>query len=309
MVLCAHVPSRYAGHRIFVPSRHAAHHFYQVSMLVSSALWLWLTLPPGSSVSHHSYANSAKLDLSSGTPCLPATMSSKITSNANPFAHRSSVDHLGNHDCDCPPPPLYQPSTTVPSPRPQASRLLRPEASYLPSSASSRSSVCSRPSSNHDPPSKLSGKKMCAAGEEDDEKGSWAFIIRRYAPRKQFRGRGVVASMFSHMKTTRLCAIRSDSAKNRVLRQRKSWSAFSSSLTDRQFRRYFRMSRGCFQHLCDQIETNVGEEIFKSEAYLIDIRGSIDEKDKKTIEIMRAHEQSTVRRCPLAKCPLPQCPL
>lgn len=59
--------------------------------------------------------------------------------------------------------------------------------------------------------------------------------------------------------------MKKDAAKNRKLRQRTSWSRFQSRLTDKQFRRYFRMERECFEHLCQQIIANVGEGAFKSE--------------------------------------------
>ncbi len=50
--------------------------------------------------------------------------------------------------------------------------------------------------------------------------------------------------------------------------ERKRWSRFSSRLTDRQFRRYFRMTKVYFQLLCDMIEDIVGPHAFKSELYL-----------------------------------------
>ena len=39
-------------------------------------------------------------------------------------------------------------------------------------------------------------------------------------------------------------------------------------LNDRQFRRMFRMSRECFDMLCDKIKVSVGEKAFQSEAYI-----------------------------------------
>jgi hypothetical protein len=50
--------------------------------------------------------------------------------------------------------------------------------------------------------------------------------------------------------------------------QRKSWEEFSASLTDCQFRHYFRMPWECFDLLCKRIQDNVGEGLFKSEVYL-----------------------------------------
>ncbi len=40
------------------------------------------------------------------------------------------------------------------------------------------------------------------------------------------------------------------------------------SLTDRQFRHYFRMSCECYDLLCMKIWGNVGEAAFKCKAYL-----------------------------------------
>ena len=49
---------------------------------------------------------------------------------------------------------------------------------------------------------------------------------------------------------------------------RKSWSRTAAKLSDRQFRRYFRMSKAYFQLLCDQIEDIISPSTFKSELYL-----------------------------------------
>ena len=42
-------------------------------------------------------------------------------------------------------------------------------------------------------------------------------------------------------------------------KKRKSWAAFRSNLTDRQFQRYLRMSKECFELLSDRIKSNFGE--------------------------------------------------
>ena len=55
---------------------------------------------------------------------------------------------------------------------------------------------------------------------------------------------------------------------NRRKRHRRSWAGFQWAMTDRQFRRYFRMLKGIFQVLCDKIEDIVGRDQFKSEACL-----------------------------------------
>ena len=65
---------------------------------------------------------------------------------------------------------------------------------------------------------------------------------------------------------------RKSGAKNRRCKRRRSWIGFQERLSDRQFRRYFRMSRECFQLLCDKIEYNIGSDEFKSEQYLRELR-------------------------------------
>ncbi len=57
-------------------------------------------------------------------------------------------------------------------------------------------------------------------------------------------------------------------------RRRSTWTTFSGSFSDRIFRRMFRMSRDSFEELCRLIETNVGEEVFKSEIYLANRAGT-----------------------------------
>ena len=58
-------------------------------------------------------------------------------------------------------------------------------------------------------------------------------------------------------------------AHHRLLSSRLSWKSFESSLHDKQFRRMFRMTKGCFHELCHQISSAVGENSFKSEDYLL----------------------------------------
>jgi hypothetical protein len=71
-----------------------------------------------------------------------------------------------------------------------------------------------------------------------------------------------------YMKKYRVSSLRKKSSRCRIWQQRKNWEEFSASLTDCQFRCYFRMTRECFDLLCTRIQDNVGEETFKSEAYL-----------------------------------------
>ena len=100
-------------------------------------------------------------------------------------------------------------------------------------------------------------------------------------------------TLLSYMEKQKVSAIRKDAAANRRFRQRKSWASFEGNLTDRQFRRYFRMSRECFRHLCSRIEENVGESKFKSEQYLRNLKQSSDPRDKQICKMMKSHEKST----------------
>ncbi|KAL7544549.1 hypothetical protein ACHAWF_007926 [Thalassiosira exigua] len=86
---------------------------------------------------------------------------------------------------------------------------------------------------------------------------------------------------------------RKDSASNRKFRQRRSWAQFQESLTERQFRRYFRMSRECFNYLCMRITDNVGEREFKSEDFLKNMKFCDEFTDAKTKSLMTAHEKTT----------------
>ena len=71
-----------------------------------------------------------------------------------------------------------------------------------------------------------------------------------------------------------LCASRSEHAKERdPKRPRMMWSEFMDFLTDAQFRRMFRMPKGCFNLLCEKILDAVGEDVFMSESYLAELSG------------------------------------
>ena len=85
---------------------------------------------------------------------------------------------------------------------------------------------------------------------------------------------------------------RSKNARRRKRRKRKSWKDFEASLNDRQFRRMFRMSRNCFKHLCNRIERNVGDHVFKSEEFLQQLKaGRLGEEKQR--KMFHAHEKST----------------
>ena len=66
----------------------------------------------------------------------------------------------------------------------------------------------------------------------------------------------------------RLLRLRRLQAKKRIIKERQSWEAFQTKLSDRQLRRYFRMSRDYFRHLCERVEQNIEWSTFKSEQYL-----------------------------------------
>ena len=100
-------------------------------------------------------------------------------------------------------------------------------------------------------------------------------------------------ALMPYLKKKKVSDIRKKSASKRRFRQRRSWATFQASLTDRQFRRYFRMSRDCFQYLCDKIEANVGERTFKSECFLSDLKTSSESWNKYSVNLMQAHEAST----------------
>ena len=81
--------------------------------------------------------------------------------------------------------------------------------------------------------------------------------------------------LVTFMQRYRVSSLRKKASRERRWRQRKRWEDFSTSLTDRQFRRYFRMPRECFDLLCKKIRANVGEDKFKSEEYLEDLTNSL----------------------------------
>ena len=85
--------------------------------------------------------------------------------------------------------------------------------------------------------------------------------------------------LVAFMQRYRVSSLRKKASRERMWRQRKSWEDFSASLTDWQFRRYFRMSRECYDLLCKKIRAHVGEEEFKSEEYLEDLTKSLAPPD------------------------------
>ena len=91
--------------------------------------------------------------------------------------------------------------------------------------------------------------------------------------------------------------MRKKASHKRRWRQRRSWEEFSASLTERQFRRYFRMSRECFDLLCTKIESNVGEGVFKSERYLRELEDTHappnSKADMRMRNLVRGHMVTT----------------
>ena len=57
-------------------------------------------------------------------------------------------------------------------------------------------------------------------------------------------------------------------AKKRRKKRRVLWTYVNDRISDLQFRRMFRMTRDCFDLLCNTIIAGVGEKAFKSEAYI-----------------------------------------
>ena len=60
----------------------------------------------------------------------------------------------------------------------------------------------------------------------------------------------------------------SSAAKNRRKKTRPTWDEVNLKISDTHFRRMFRMSRECFNSLCNVVLRNIGEEKFKSEKYI-----------------------------------------
>jgi DDE superfamily endonuclease len=74
------------------------------------------------------------------------------------------------------------------------------------------------------------------------------------------------------METLLVQHIREQRRLNRSLpreRNRVSWDLFSSNLSDKHFRRMFRMSLQAFSLLCSRIEEKISEEAFHSEEFLL----------------------------------------
>ncbi len=82
------------------------------------------------------------------------------------------------------------------------------------------------------------------------------------------------------IKKGRVSVMRKKGCCKREWRQRKSWEEFSAALTDRRFRRYFQMSRECFDMLCTKIKSNIGEGAFKGEQYLSELLSTLAPRNR-----------------------------
>ena len=100
-------------------------------------------------------------------------------------------------------------------------------------------------------------------------------------------------AILTYTKKQKISGVRKSSARQRRCRQRKSWQDFQSKLTDRQFRRYFRMSRNCFAYLRAKIESDAGEQTVKSKMYLTNLKDSKSAKDQS-----KAHAHNNLHKKP-----------
>ena len=92
-----------------------------------------------------------------------------------------------------------------------------------------------------------------------------------------------------YLRKKRISCMRRKAAANRPFRQRRSWWHFRNSMSSNRFKRYFHMSKECFELLCEKIIENEGEDVFKSEDYLNEqlCNGGLESN------LMRAHRETT----------------
>ena len=65
-----------------------------------------------------------------------------------------------------------------------------------------------------------------------------------------------------------LSSVRSKAAHDRRKKVRIRWSEVNKRISDKQFRKMFRMTRDCFDKLCERIISKVGQPKFKSQTYI-----------------------------------------
>ncbi len=80
-------------------------------------------------------------------------------------------------------------------------------------------------------------------------------------------------------------------SRHRRSRVQKGWAVFRDWLSDKQFRRYFRMSKILFKQLVDDVTSIIPSHIFKSEEYLQTIVDSCVPTDWSN-NIILAHHNS-----------------
>ena len=84
----------------------------------------------------------------------------------------------------------------------------------------------------------------------------------------------VCGEFFSAMmnKLSQVKSNASKSARKRLPGVRTTWAKENERITDRMFYRLFRMKRPCFNALCAKIERAIGENTFKSERYIENLK-------------------------------------
>jgi hypothetical protein len=89
------------------------------------------------------------------------------------------------------------------------------------------------------------------------------------------------------METILMIHIREQQRLNRALpqeKQRPNWEVFSSKITALHFRRMFRMTLDAFTILCKRICTKVGEERFRSEAFIAEQEQRLEQQRLEDVE-------------------------
>jgi hypothetical protein len=89
-------------------------------------------------------------------------------------------------------------------------------------------------------------------------------MIKRLQKLDALEDTTITKIVLNYIRKKRVARMKRIAAANRSFRQRRSWFRFCNNMTNNQFRRYFRMSKECFEVLCDKIIENVGEDEFKT---------------------------------------------
>jgi hypothetical protein len=121
------------------------------------------------------------------------------------------------------------------------------------------------------------------------KKAAVGVMVRHLQRLDELEDSALTSFTLYYARKKRLSRIKRKAAANRKFRQRRNWSHFKNNMTPTQFRRYFRMTKQCFQLLCEKIIDNVGVEEFKSEAYLKEVLESAGPEHN----IMKAHIATT----------------